>query len=108
MGQFFFTIFLTQFRENEYGSQGSFINPVFFWENLVYSNIHISTLLFNYTQIWKTNLCRGGQNINWIGEGCDRLQETVFSIQYLNILQFIKTVVETMVAKAFFLSVTKK
>ena len=70
---FILPLFFKQFRENVYGSQGSFIKPVFFGENSVYSNIQFSTLLFNYTHIWKTNLCRGGQNINWIGEGCDRL-----------------------------------
>ena len=51
MGQFYFNTFITQFRETECGSQGSFINLYFFKENVVYSNIHISTLLINYTQI---------------------------------------------------------
>ena len=41
MGQFNFTIFFTQFRENEYGSQGSFIKPVFFfgktWFTLIFT-----------------------------------------------------------------------
>ena len=51
LGKFYFNTFFTHFRENEYGSQGSFIKPVYFLKNFVYSNIHISTLLFNYTQI---------------------------------------------------------
>ena len=42
---FILPFFLTQFRETEYGSQGSFIKPVFFKENFVYSNIYISILL---------------------------------------------------------------
>ena len=51
LGQFYFNTFFTQFRENEHGSQGSFIKPYLFKENFVYSNINISTLLFSYTQI---------------------------------------------------------
>ena len=41
MGQFYFYIFLTQFRETEYGSQGPFLKPVFFRKTLF-------TLIFTF------------------------------------------------------------
>ena len=41
---FFFNISRTQFRENLFGSQETFIKPAFFWETYFYSYIYISTM----------------------------------------------------------------
>ena len=72
MGHFFKKNF-TQFRENQYGSEETFIKPAIFQENYFYSLIYHSTQLFNYTQ-WKiTHLSRPQPNVSFIGEGCNSL-----------------------------------
>ena len=76
MGQLFLNFFLTQFWENWFGSQETFIKPVFFWENCFYSNIYISTLLFYYIHIMVIHLCQTPPNMSSFGAVCDRLGKT--------------------------------
>ena len=65
---------LSQFRENSFGSQQTFIKPVFFHDYCVYSYIYISTLSYNCTKI--AHLSTLGPNISWIGEVFDILKTT--------------------------------
>ena len=71
-----FNIFFRQFKENYFGSQDTFIRPVFFFENRFYSFNYISTMLLSYTQMKMTHLSQPQPNLSSIKEGCDSLGKT--------------------------------
>ena len=58
VGQFYFNIFFTQFRENEHGSQGSIINPYFFLGKLQCVTNTILMSEYEYKYIWVDFLWR--------------------------------------------------
>ena len=84
-GSIVFNFFFTHFRENLFGSQETFIKPVFFWENCFYSYIYITTLLFYYIHMMIVHLPQTTQNMSSIGALCDRLGNTFLRFLLCNL-----------------------
>ena len=77
--------FFTQVRENKFGSQETFIKPVFFGENCFYSYIYISTLLFYYIHMMMINLYQTPPNISSIGAVCESQGKKFLSLLVNNL-----------------------
>ena len=70
VGKFFFKFFLHSLENFFLEIMTLLLNLCFVKENCFYSYIHISTLLFSYTQMKMINLSPPPENMNSIQEAC--------------------------------------